>query len=201
MTQQFPFGAPQQFVNGPLTEQQRERSIAHLQSLYANGTLSEAELDRRLGLAFAARDRMELNVALQGLARISPVALTRPAPGQPTGAENVAAGLVHLSGLFTSFLAPVIIRAVATPGSRVWWEASRAFSLQLTAFVVGAAAMILTAVLGLGGGLMGLGWLAWVGATIWAAVRAFNGQSGTGAAQPFLLARPQAPRPTLGYTR
>lgn len=201
MTQQFPFGVPPQFANGPLTEPQRERVISHLQALYANGTLSEPELDRRLGLAFGARDRMELNVALHGLARIPPVMLTRPAPGQPTGAENVGAGLVHLSGLFTSFLTPVIVRAVATPGTRVWWEASRAFSLQLTAFVAGAAAMMLSMVLGLSGGLMGLGWFVWVGATIWASVRAFNGQSGTGTVEPYLLARPQAPRPAVGYTR
>ncbi len=200
MTQQ-PFGTQQPFHPGAITEQQRERAISHLQSLYANGTLGEGQFNQRLDLAFAARDRAELSRALQGLARIAPVALTRPAPGQPTPAENVAGGLTHLSGLVTSFIGPAIVRALATPGSKLWWESSRAFSLQLTAFALGVAALVLTTILGFGGGIMTLGWLAWVGATVFASVRAFNGRPGTDGFGHLLLARPKAPQASLGYTR
>lgn len=180
-----------------VTDQQRDRAVDHIQACYANNSIDEAELDRRLDMALAARDRVELNRSLQGLARIAPAVLTPPRPGLPTPAENMAAGLTQLSGLFTWFLGPVIVKAVARPGSRVWWEASRALSLQLTAGAVGAVAFVASLLFG-SGGLLFLAWLAWFGGTIWASVRAFNSQPGTGAAENFLLARPERPRPALG---
>ena len=64
------------------------------------------------------------------------------------------------SGLFTSFVGPAIVKASTRPGSALWWEASRALSLQLTALVAGVAALILSEILGLGG-IMFIGWLAW----------------------------------------
>lgn len=180
-----------------VSDQQRERAVGHLQACYANGSIAEDELDRRLDLALGARDRVELNRSLQGLARIAPAVLTSPRPGQPAPSENVGAGLTQLSGLFTWFLGPAIVKAASRPGSRVWWEASRALSLQLTAGAAAAAGLVLAIVLG-AEGLLFLGWLAWFVGTIWASLRAFNGKSGTGKVQPFLLARPQPPRPMLG---
>ena len=99
-----------------------------------------------------------------------------------------------------SFVGPAVIKAVATPGSRVWWEAARALSLQVTLIVAGFAAMVASVVLGLSE-LMGLVWLVWFAATLTASVRAFNGQSGTGRFERVLLARPQAPRGQLPQTR
>lgn len=180
-----------------VTDQQRDRAVNHLQACYADRSIDEAELDRRLDLALNARDRVELNRSLMGLARIAPAVLTRPRPGQPTPAENMGAGLTQLSGLFTWFIGPAVVKAASTPGSRVWWEASRALSLQLTAGAVAAAAFLLAVVFG-AEGLLALGWLAWFAGTIWASVRAFNGKSGTGALEPVLLARPERPRPALG---
>lgn len=179
-----------------VTDQQRDRAVDHLQACYADRSIDEAELDRRLDLALNARDRVELNRSLVGLARIAPAVLTRPRPGQPAPAENLGAGLTQLSGLFTWFLGPVVVKAVATPGSRVWWEASRALSLQLTAAAVAAAAFLLGIVFG-AEGFMFLAWLAWFGGTIWASVRAFNGQSGTGRLEPFLLARSNRPKQAI----
>lgn len=179
-----------------ISDEQRDRAVAHLSSLYANGTINEAELDRRLDQALGARDRVELNRSLQGLARIAPAVLTPRAPGQAAPAENVAAGMVHLSGLLTSFVVPAIVKAVATPGSRTWWEAARAMSLQLTAAVVGVIAMMVTVIFG--GNLMFFAWAAWLASTIWASVRAFNGKSGTGVAEPLLLGRPKPPRAGIG---
>lgn len=183
-----------------VTDQQRDRAVAHLQACYAQGLLDEAQLDRRLDQALAARDRLELNRSLAGLGRIAPAPFRAPRPGEPAPAANVAAGLTHLSALFTSFVGPAVVKAVSAPGSRVWWEAARALSLQITMLVVGAVATVLGIVLGVGE-LVGLAWLAWFGFTIAAGVRAFNGRSGTGSAQRFLLARPQAPRGELGGPR
>lgn len=188
---------------GPLphvTDQQRDRAVAHLQACYAQGILDEAALDRRLGQALAARDRAELNRSVAGLARITPAPFRRSRPGEPAPLANVASGLTHLSGLFTSFVGPAAVKAVATPGSRVWWEASRALSLQLTMLAVGAAALVLGIVVGWGE-FVGVAWVAWLVVTILAGVRAFDGKSGTGRAERFLLARPAAPRGRLPGTR
>ena len=189
-----------QYPNNHLSEAARDRAVAHLQACYATGQLNEADLDRRLDQALRARDRAELNRALVGLARIAPAPLRAPAPGLPSPADNVGAGMAHLSGLFTSFVGPAVIKAVATPGSRVWWEAARALSLQVTLIVAGFAAMVASVVLGLSE-LMGLVWLVWFAATLTASVRAFNGQSGTGRFERVLVARPQAPRGQLPQTR
>ncbi|HHT12348.1 MAG TPA: DUF1707 and DUF4870 domain-containing protein [Propionibacterium sp.] len=180
-----------------VSDQQRDRAVNHLQACYADNSIDETELDRRLDLALGARDRVELNRSLQGLARIAPAVLTRPRPGQPTPAENMGAGLTHLSGLFTWFIAPAVVKAASQPGSRIWWEASRALSLQLTAGAVLAAGFVVAIIFG-SGTLLGLGWLAWFVGTIWSSVRAFNGKAGTGKVQPFLLAKPERPRPVLG---
>jgi hypothetical protein len=189
-----------QYPNTHLSEAARDRAVAHLQACYASGQLNEADLDRRLDQALGARDRAELNRALVGLARIAPAPLRAPAPGLPSPADNVGAGMAHLSGLFTSFVGPAVIKAVATPGSRLWWESARALSLQVTMIVAGFAAMVASVVLGLTD-FMGLVWLVWFAATLTASVRAFNGQSGTGRFERVLLARPQAPRGQLPQTR
>ena len=183
-----------------VTEAARDRAISHLQACYAQGQLNESDLDRRLDQALGARDRAELNRSLAGLARIAPSALRAPAPGVPAPADNVGAGLAQLSGLFTSFVGPAVVKAVATPGSRVWWEAARALSLQVTMMVAGFAALVIGLVLGFEG-LVGLVWLVWFAATLAASVRAFNGQSGTGRFEKVLLARPQPPRGQLQQTR
>lgn len=175
-----------------VTEQMRDRAVAHLQAMYANNSINEKELDRRLDLALGARDRIELNRSMAGLARLAPVLLTPKAPGEATPAENVGAGLVHLSGLMTSFVGPAIVKTTTRPGSRLWWEAGRAMSLQLTFLVIGLVASVAGWLLGLDF-LVFAAWAAWAGGTIWASVRAFNGQKSTGSLEPLLLARPATP--------
>ncbi|NHB83732.1 DUF1707 domain-containing protein [Tessaracoccus sp. HDW20] len=95
----------------------RDRAIAHLNDLYARNLINESELDRRLDKVLGARDRVELSRSLQGLARMAPVMLTPRAPGQPSPAENVGAGLVNLSGLMTSFVGPPSSRRPASPAA------------------------------------------------------------------------------------
>lgn len=180
-----------------VSDQQRDRAVNQLQAAYANGALDEVEFDRRLDSALGARDRAELNRALMGLPRVSPihpVAQPLRRPGQPTSAENLGAGLTHLSGMFSWVVGPALVKAVATPGSRVWWEASRALSFQLTAALAALAALGVAVVLGFGE-LLFLGWAAWFFGTIISSVRAFNGKSGTGAVDRFLVMREE---PRLG---
>lgn len=183
-----------------ISEAARDRAVAHLQACYAQGQLNEAELDRRLDQALGARDRAELNRSLVGLARVAPAALRPAAPGLPSPADNVGAGLTQLSGLFTSFVGPAVVKAVATPGTRLWWEAARALSLQVTMIVAGLVAMVVGLVLGLSE-LVGLVWFVWFAGTLAASVRAFNGQPGTGRFERVLLARPKPPRGQLAPTR
>ena len=73
-----------------ISDDQRERAVNHLQAQYANGTIGEAELDRRLDLALNAHDRVQLNRSLLGLARIAPAMLRPTAPGHRPGAVKVA---------------------------------------------------------------------------------------------------------------
>ncbi len=190
-----------QYPNNHLSEAARDRAVAHLQACYATGQLNEADLDRRLDQALRARDRAELNRALVGLARIAPAPLRAPAPGLPSPADNVGAGMAHLSGLFTSFVGPAVIKAVATPGSRVWWEAARALSLQVTMIVAGFAAMVVGLVLGLS--RASWGWCGWCGSPLRSprASEPSTGSQGTGRFERVLLARPQAPRGQLPQTR
>lgn len=180
-----------------VSDQQRDRAVNHLQSCYANGTLDEAEFDKRLDAALAARDRAELNRSLQGLAQIVPVTPFTPAtprrPGEPNPAENLAGGFTHLSGMFTWVLGPAVVKAVSTPGSRIWWEASRALSFQLTAGIAGIASLGVAVMLGLEG-LVFLAFMGWFLGTIVTSVRSFSGKSGTGHLEPFLLMR-EKPRP------
>lgn len=183
---------PGQSPFGGVTDEMRDRAVAHLTDLYARNLIGESELDSRLDKVLGARDRVELGRSLQGLARMAPAMLTPRAPGQATPAENVGAGLVNLSGLVTSFVGPAIVRTASKPGSRMWWEAGRALSLQVTFLALGLVLAVLSFVLGLNG-LMFIAWAAWAGSTIWSSVRAFNGKPSTGAVEPFLLARPKLP--------
>lgn len=180
----------------PLTcqidEMQRDRSVSHLQSLYAQGVMDEEELDRRLNLALEAGSPAELNRSLQGLVRMTPAVLARPRPGIPAPAENIAAGFVHLSAFLGSFLWPAIVKSVSKPGSRLWWEAGRALSLQLALGGIGIVAFILSGVLG-ALEIFGAACLLWLVATVLASVRAFNGQASTGWLGEFFPMKPRDP--------
>ena len=177
--------------SNPVTDEQRDRAIAHLQAAYANGTLNESEFERRLDAAFGARDRVELNRTLLGLARIAPQAFLPARPGQPAPADNAAAGLTHLAGLFTGPIVPAVVRAVATPGSRTSVEAGRALSFQVTALVIGLVSFVVGGLILESGGLMFLAWALWFFGTITAGVRAFNGKSSLGVFERFTLIKQQ----------
>ncbi|HMR50076.1 MAG TPA: DUF1707 and DUF4870 domain-containing protein [Arachnia sp.] len=187
-----------------VTDAQRDMAVKQLSRSYGEGAIDEAELDRRLELALGARTRAELNQSLAGLVRIRPTT-TDLQPRIYTGSrepagtqnENLGAGLVHLSGLAGFFLAPAIVKAVSQPGSRVWWEASRALGFQISTLVYGAATMAAAMILP-GGGfwwtIFGLGWVAWFVLTLVGSARAFSGQQSFPQLERYMVVKPKLPR-------
>lgn len=181
-----------------ITDQQRERAVDYLQQAYAQGALDEVTFDERLAQALTARTRGELNMSLRGIARIAgtstalapaPVAL----PVVPDRVQNVAAGFVHLLGIPTGFIGPAIVKALAPQGSRLWWEAGRAMSWQITSLLLAVAVIASSLLLGLELPIL-LGWLAWLATSAVFAVRAFNGQDSSGALGRVLPFRPRIER-------
>lgn len=181
-----------------VTDVQRDRAVDYLQQAYAKGALDAETFEDRLSQALTASTRGELNSSLRGIARVAdspshvlaqaPVAM----PAVPIGVQNVGAGFVHLAGLPTGFIGPAIVKAASTPGSRLWWEASRAMSWQITSLLLFVGVVVGSLILGIGEAVF-LGWLAWFVSTVIFAVRAFNGDNSTGRLERLLLFRPQAP--------
>lgn len=181
-----------------VTDLQRDRAVDYLQQAYAKGVLDEAQFEDRLAQALTARTRMELNSSLRGIARVAvPGTSLAPAPtalpAVPQRVQNVGAGLVHLLGIPTSFVGPAIVKAASPQGSRVWWEAGRAMSWQLTSVLLMIATVTISLLLGYELPIF-LGWLAWLGASAVFAVRAFNGDDSTGTIGRVLPFRPRERR-------
>ena len=181
-----------------LTDNQRDRAIAHLQACYANGSLDEGEFHRRLDAAFAARDRVELNRTLLGLARVAPAAFLPTRSGQPSPADNAASGLTHLAGIVSGPIVPAVVRAVATPGSRLLFRSMR-LAIEQAEQVKGSTypnppvgAVILDTAF-----FMFAAWAIWFAGTIWASVRAFNGKSSLGSLERFTVLKQEPQRRQL----
>lgn len=181
-----------------VTDLQRDRAVDYLQQAYATGALSPEDFETRLGIALTATTRDELNSSLRGLARIAPnlKPLSAAPPARvpvPDNVANVGAGFTHLSGLFTNFIGPAVVKAASTPGSLTWLEASRALAFQLTGLIAFVAALG-AAIIFHTGTPMFLGWLAWLVGTILLSVRAFNGQDSTARIERFLPVKPEKAR-------
>lgn len=123
----------------PITEAERDRTLAYLQQAYAEGRIQEVDLDQRVGQALIARNRHELNQSFAGLARVplhtqavarSPLYDTLV--GRPANSAPLAGRLAHWSGLFSSFFGPGIIYALSPRDSLTSREAARAFNFQLS---------------------------------------------------------------------
>lgn len=179
-----------------VTDVQRDRAVDYLQNAFAAGIIDSESFEERVATALTAATRVELNSSLRGIARVvdashrselAPVAR----PPIVDSAENVGAGFTHLSGyIFPFFLGPVIVKAVARPGSRVWLEAGRALSFQMTAISV---ALVLATVMGLfniGESLFFLGIVGWLLTTTILAVRAFQGRNSTAGIERLMPFKP-----------
>ena len=192
-----------------VSDAQRDRAVDYLQQAYAAGGMDPDLFEDRLGQALTAETRGELNRSLRGIARLAAPNMPQRAPvARPASvedmqhrAENVGAGLVHLSGLPTAFVVPAIVKAVSRPGSRIWWEASRSMSFQATSVIVGFSMFALTLLGLLTPEFMVLSWLFYVVLTLVFSTRAFQGQVSTGFLAdilPFRATDPDA-RPRLSY--
>ncbi len=179
-----------------VTEVQRERAVDYLQQAFASGVIDSENFEGRLATALTASTRVELNSSLRGLARVvdpSHQRATAPVAQPPVvdGAQNVGAGLTHLSGyIFPFFLGPVIVKALARPGSRLWLEAGRALSFQLTAITTALVLGLVMAVLDIGGPLFFLGSIGWLITTTVLAIRAFQGQNSTAGIERLMPFKP-----------
>ena len=136
-----------------VTPEQRDRAEAWLKDAYADGRVSEAEFDSRIGRVLSAETRKELNEAFYGLVQVPTPSralgihpayqpLVRPETRQQAG--RGAAALAHFSSLFFWLFGPGLIFALSAPGSYPRREAAKAFNFQL----ITSTGFILAAILG-----------------------------------------------------
>lgn len=183
---------PSSFV----TEVQRERAVDYLQQAFAAGVIDSSGFEDRVAVALTASSRVELNSSLKGIARV--MDHSQPMSSAPLArsdvadrAQNLGAGFAHLSGyVFPFFLGPVVVKAVARPGSRLWLEAGRALSFQLTAITVAMVVGTMMVFFNVGSSFFILGCIGWLISTMLLAVRAFQGQNSTGSVERLLIFKP-----------
>ena len=127
-----------------VTPEQRDRAESWLKEAYADGRMSEAEFDTRIGRVLSAETRKDLNEAFYGLVRIPTPSsalgvhpayqpLVRPETRQQAG--RGAAGFAHFSVFFLWLLGPGLVFALSTPGTYARREAAKAFNFQLISFI------------------------------------------------------------------
>ncbi len=187
-----------------VTEVQRDRAVDYLQHAFANGIIDSEAFEQRVATALTASSRIELNSSLRGIARVvdasNQMAMAPTArPQVVDSAQNVGAGFTHLSGyLFPFFLGPVIVKAVARPGSRLWLEAGRALSFQLTAISVALVLATVMGVFGFGETLFFFGVIGWLLTTTILAIRAFQGQNSTAGIERLMPFKPPRENQQIG---
>lgn len=187
---------PDPTLGSHVTEVQRDRAVEYLQQAFATGAVDAETFEDRLATALTASTRAELNSSLRGIARVASsldrlAAAPMARPQVVSSAENVAAGFTHLSGfIFPFFLGPVIVKSVARPGSRLWLEAGRALSFQLTAITTALVLGTVMTLLGIGETVFFLGVVGWLITTTLLAVRAFQGMNSTSGIEKMLPFKP-----------
>lgn len=170
------FGHPS--LDLPVTEEQRDRSLAYLQQAYAERRLTEYELDQRVETVLTARTRREMNRAFTGLAHVpmgtGALLAPRRSPGAATALGRAGGAVAHMSGLATWAVGPAVAYALAPQGSHLRREAAKAFNFQV---VAGLAALLAGwATHGfLGWVVMSLGTVVWVLLTLAGAAHAAAG--------------------------
>lgn len=153
-----------------VSDEQRDRAVDWLQRAYADGRLTEVELDQRLDQVFAAHTRKDLNLAFYGLVQPS-------GPSQALGVHPAYAPLVsqqardnagrgiaafsHFSALFSWIFGPLVGYLVAPDGSEARRQAANAFDFTLLSTAGLIAGAILSEVwgpLGIIGALTSFAW-------------------------------------------
>lgn len=170
-----------------VTDEQRDRAESWLKEAYADGRVSEAEFDHRMGQILGAQTRKDLNEAFYGLVSV-------PMPSQALGvhpayqpmirpevrqqAGRGTAGFAHFSALFSWIVGPGIVFALSRPGSYTRKEAAKAFNFQLIAMIVFVVVAIVGGITGLHlfEWIMPLLWLGWLVLTIVGGAKALQGE-------------------------
>ncbi|GAA1396813.1 DUF1707 and DUF4870 domain-containing protein [Luteococcus peritonei] len=187
----------------PVTETDRDRSLAYLRRAYGEGRLTEYELDQRLETVLTARTRRELNAAFSGLAVVpvgtgaSLLAPRRRPVGSPTLTGRAGGSLAHLSGLATLAVGPGVAYAMAGRGSYARHEAAKAFNFQMATILLAMAAGLLMSG-PLEAVVFSVGAVAWFVLSLLGAVHAGSGENWR---NPVTRALPlrfldEGPRPT-----
>ncbi len=153
-----------------VSDEQRERAVDWLQRAYAEGRLTEAELDQRLDQALAARTRKDLNLAFYGLVQPAPTSQAMsPHPGynplvsqRPIDSTDRGIGAFsYFSAPVLGFFGPLIGYLVASEGSEGKRVSAAAFDFTLVGAGGVVAGIILAVIwepLGFVVGLVALAW-------------------------------------------
>lgn len=168
-----------------VTEPQRDRALAYLQTAYADGRLTAAELDQRVGQALLARTRTDLNRAFAGL-------MTVPLSSAAVGAHPAyapmlnqhrdgrtgrgAAGFAHFSALAFGFLGPAVTYAATTRGTFAHREAAKSFNTQIALSIAMVGSIALASIFDAFGFLVPIVGLAWLILTIVGGAKAASGE-------------------------
>lgn len=175
--------SPRPFVQQPwirVSDQERDSVVQLLHDAYADGRLDDKELDVRVDQTLAARTYAELHSPLRDLvpqARPQPRVQQYRAPASASTGERVAAMIVHWSGYFTFFLAPLIVYlAEGRSNSYLKDQAAQAANFQVTVLlatvVAGVASFLIIPIL-----LIPVIWVAWLVLVLTGGIAAAAGTS------------------------
>lgn len=168
-----------------VSDEQRERAVDWLQRAYADGRLTETELDQRLDQVFAARTRKDLNLAFYGLVQpsvpsqalgVHPAYAPLVSPAAQEGAGRWIGAFSYFSTPFLWIFGPLLGYLIAPQGSDAKARAASAFDFTLVStggFI--ASAMLASFVEPLGF-LVGVVMLAWFILTIVGGAKAASGE-------------------------
>jgi uncharacterized Tic20 family protein len=150
-----------------VSDADRDQAVALLQTAFAEGRLTHAELDQRIGEALTAKSGDDITRALRGLPVPRPDGTTTPERAVPNGAERMWALVAHWSGYFSLFVIPALIALTKGSTSRfVRDQAMEAANFQLTflgtTIVLGMATGVTFGLLGVLFPVVVVGWMALV---------------------------------------
>ncbi len=168
-------------LNLLVSDEQRDRAVDWLQRAYADGRLSESELDQRLDQVFSARTRKDLNLAFYGLVQAPPASQAlglhpayQPLVGQQAG-KGIAA-LSYFSALFLWIFGPLIGYLAAPNGSYAKNQAASAFDFTLVATGGMIAGGVLSEIWGPLGIIAAISAIAWFVLCIVGGAKAASGE-------------------------
>lgn len=137
-----------------VTGEQRDRAESWLKEAYAEGRISEAEFDHRIGQVISSVTRRDLNEAFYGLVQVPtpsralglhPAYQSLNPTKHETSGRGVAA-LAHFSVFFMWILGPGLVYALSSKGSYAKREAAKAFNFQVVAAISFMAVGILSGI-------------------------------------------------------